>query len=392
MKKILSLITLLLVSTATIAQNLTHSIEDLNKLWKQNLDFEGMDVGVPEEYMLLDIDHDGTEELFLSANSGFKAVFLQDNGKLEMLAYCFGEFENITVFDDGYLCLIQESGEVAGNAIKTYYQLKDSKVLRAIEQDIKGARINNVLLDNEGEKQMLNPDQSRNFLPKGKELQVLETGKWIPLQEQKVSDLENLDAETLYQRALILASKEEFSSAVKYYTVAAEKGHADAQFELAHSYERGLGIGLNTTKAQVWYAKAVKQYLKEADLKNPHGMTQLGTCYLNGTGVEKNEKAAVQWYRQAVDNNYAPALERMGYCYINGYGVPKNYQAAVQLYRQAAEQNYVPAFFYLGWCYEEGVGVQKNIKEAVEWYNKAATLGSVNAQQKLEELQKGGKN
>lgn len=356
MKKIISLITVILISTSAATQNLNYSIEELNKLWKQNLDFEGMDVGFPEEYMLLDIDHDGTEELFLSANSGFKAVFLQGNGPLEMLAYCFGEFENITVFDDGYLCLVQNSGEVAGNANKTYYQLKDSKVLRTIEQDIKGVRISNVLIDKEGERQMLNPDQSRNFLPKGKELQVLETDRWIPLQEQKDSNLENLDPESLYRRALVLASKEEYSSAVKYYAKAAEKGYADAQYELARSYERGLGIGLNTSKAQTWYKKAVEQYLKEADLKDPHGMTQLGTCYLDGTGVDKNEIAAVQ------------------------------------LFRQAAEQNYAPALFYLGWCYTEGVGVQKNIKEAVEWYNKAASLGSVNARQKLEELQKEGKN
>ena len=356
MKKIISLITLILVSISAATQNLNYSIEELNKSWKQNLDFEGMDVGFPEEYMLLDIDHDGTEELFLSANSGFKAVFLQGNGPLEMLAYCFGEFENITVFDDGYLCLVQNSGEVAGNANKTYYQLKDSKVLRTIEQDIKGVRISNVLIDKEGERQMLNPDQSRNFLPKGKELQVLETDRWIPLQEQKDSNLENLDPESLYRRALVLASKEEYSSAVKYYAKAAEKGYADAQYELARSYERGLGIGLNTAKAQTWYKKAVEQYLKEADLKDPHGMTQLGTCYLDGTGVDKNEIAAVQ------------------------------------LFRQAAEQNYAPALFYLGWCYTEGVGVQKNNKEAVEWYNKAASLGSVNARQKLEELQKEGKN
>ena len=68
------------------------------------------------------------------------------------------------------------------------------------------------------------------------------------------------------------------------------------------------------------------------------------------------------------------------------------YAQTLEECQQAAEQNYAPALFYLGWCYTEGVGVQKNIKEAVEWYNKAASLGSVNARQKLEDLQKEGKN
>ena len=85
-------------------------------------------------------------------------------------------------------------------------------------------------------------------------------------------------------------------------------------------------------------------------------------------------------------------MTQLGTCYLDGTGVDKNEIAAVQLFRQAAEQNYAPALFYLGWCYTEGVGVQKNIKEAVEWYNKAASLGSVNARQNLEELQKEGKN
>jgi TPR repeat protein len=47
--------------------------------------------------------------------------------------------------------------------------------------------------------------------------------------------------------------------AVKWFQKAADQGHADAQVNLAHCYEHGLGISKNKGQALIWLQKAADQ-------------------------------------------------------------------------------------------------------------------------------------
>ena len=80
------------------------------------------------------------------------------------------------------------------------------------------------------------------------------------------------DAEALYQKAVGFADREDYVSAVKYGRIAAEQGHAEAQF--------GLGV-----------------------------------CYANGYGVKKDPDEAAKWYRKAADQGVADAQNNLGLCY-----------------------------------------------------------------------------
>ena len=46
---------------------------------------------------------------------------------------------------------------------------------------------------------------------------------------------------------------------MELYTLAADQGYADAQYNLGNMYVRGEGIEQSTSKAREWWAKAAAQ-------------------------------------------------------------------------------------------------------------------------------------
>ena len=87
--------------------------------------------------------------------------------------------------------------------------------------------------------------------------------------------------------------------AAKWFRLAAEQGHAEAQEGLAGLYYIGYGVREDYVEAAAWYMKAANQGLSCSQL-------QLGEMYQNGEGVRKNYVQAYFWM------NLASAYERGG--------------------------------------------------------------------------------
>jgi TPR repeat protein len=68
----------------------------------------------------------------------------------------------------------------------------------------------------------------------------------------------------------------------------AERGHAEAQFELALVYAGGEVVPRDYVVAAKWLRKA-------ADQGDAEAQTGLGTLYAYGDGVPKDETLAYQW-------------------------------------------------------------------------------------------------
>ena len=166
------------------------------------------------------------------------------------------------------------------------------------------------------------------------------------------------------------------AEAVKWYTLAADRGFADAQNNLGVCYENGNGVAKS-------YAEAVKWYKLAAEQGDSIAQNNLGVCYANGEGVEQNYEEAVKWYRLAAEQGDSNAQFNLGWCYENGNGAKQNYEEAVKWYRLAAEQGDSNAQFNLGWFHENGIGTEQNYEEAVKWYRLAAEQGDSNAQLNL---------
>ena len=92
-------------------------------------------------------------------------------------------------------------------------------------------------------------------------------------------------------------SKYNYTEAFKFCSVAAEQGHAEAQFNLGVMYDNGQGVKQDYFKAFEWYQKAAEQGLAYAQYN-------LGNMYYNGQGVRQNYTKAKEYFGLACDNKY----------------------------------------------------------------------------------------
>jgi TPR repeat protein len=92
----------------------------------------------------------------------------------------------------------------------------------------------------------------------------------------------------------------ELPTAVQWYVELAEKGDADAQYNLGTIYETGFGVPIDERKAAAWYKKAANQEHRDAQLK-------LGLLYVLGKGTRQSEIKGARWVRKAADNGSSVA-------------------------------------------------------------------------------------
>lgn len=119
---------------------------------------------------------------------------------------------------------------------------------------------------------------------------------------------------------------------------AAEQGDPNAQFELARSYHNIQGSSPEArAEADRWYHMAAEQ---------GHAQAQVLLGYRSENAVE-----AVRWYRMAAEQGLAAAQFYLGQAYRDGNGVLKDDAEAVRWYRMAAEQGATAAQFYLAATY-----------------------------------------
>ena len=89
---------------------------------------------------------------------------------------------------------------------------------------------------------------------------------------------------------------------IETLTAKAEKGDAEAQYNLAKCYYDGKEVEQSFEKAAEWFEKAAQQGYAKAQYF-------LGLCYDKGEGVEISKEKALYWFIKSCDNSYEPACE-----------------------------------------------------------------------------------
>ena len=154
------------------------------------------------------------------------------------------------------------------------------------------------------------------------------------------------------------------SADVQQLHQAAERGDADAQFRLGSTYF-GAGVTQDHTEAAKWFRLAAEQ--RHADAQN-----YLGIMYKTGAGVTQDDAEAAKWFRRAAEQGRADAQNNLGILYDIGQGVPQDHAEAAKWRRRAAEQGYASAQLGLGLMYYNGEGVPQDYVAAHMWLNLAA--------------------
>jgi len=89
-----------------------------------------------------------------------------------------------------------------------------------------------------------------------------------------------------------------------FFRMAADQGHAEAQFEVGQMFAQGLGTAQQFEEAAAWYLLAAKQGHAKAQF-------HLGFLYSHGQGVEQDYAKAYQWYCISDQCGYALAKKNV---------------------------------------------------------------------------------
>ncbi len=228
--------------------------------------------------------------------------------------------------------------------------------------------------------------------------------------------------ETAFREGLAALQRKEFSLAQQKFRIAAQAGHALAQYQLGRLNDLGqVSTGQDFVQAVHWYQLAAAQAVPEAQSRlaelllegrgieaNPKraysllleaaqaglekAQTDLGDLYYAGQVIARDYEQALLWYERAALQNNSHAQFMTGVLYADGLGgVKQDFRRAADWYRQAAEQGEARAAYRLAWLYLEGHGVLIDEAEATIWLRRAANAGHPSAQFDLANLYYEGK-
>ena len=141
-----------------------------------------------------------------------------------------------------------------------------------------------------------------------------------PLQAQSVKA--GIDA---WQRS-------DYAGAVNIWRPLAEKGDADAEFNLGQAYRLGRGVATNLSAAKTWFERAANQGHLDAE-------TTLGLLLF-----QNNEQAdGLKWLKKAAERGEPRALLVYGTALVNGDSVTQDPVLGYAYVSRAASQGLAPA-------------------------------------------------
>jgi TPR repeat protein len=155
----------------------------------------------------------------------------------------------------------------------------------------------------------------------------------------------------------------------------AEKGNAEAQFNLGLMYERGDVVVKDYELAAEWFTKSAKQGYLPAESKlfgRKDNDDEVGKN-ANDNEVFKIDKVVVERLTTLAYQGNAAAQYNLGVMYANGDGVIENDQTAVEWYTKAAYQGNAAAQYNLGVMYAKGDGVIEDFVASYAWFSNAKT-------------------
>ncbi|MDD4668438.1 MAG: hypothetical protein PHE95_01185 [Candidatus Methanomethylophilus sp.] len=103
---------------------------------------------------------------------------------------------------------------------------------------------------------------------------------------------------------------------------------------------------------------------------------QLALRYSKGLGVRQDVDKAEKLFRESAQNGCAQSQFMMGVLNDADIGRHNAPMAANEWYALAGNAGNSEAQFNLGYNYEHGIGTEVNINEALHWYRKASARGS----------------
>ena len=107
----------------------------------------------------------------------------------------------------------------------------------------------------------------------------------------------------MFSMAILNQEKGNEQEAFSWFMKCAEFGPYP-QYRIALCYHNGIGVPQSHEEAVKWYSMAAKQGLADAQY-------DLGLCYYNGEGVTQSLVEAVKWFIQAAEQGHQDAIQTL---------------------------------------------------------------------------------
>ncbi len=211
--------------------------------------------------------------------------------------------------------------------------------------------------------------------------------------------------EAQYRFAVMCSIKRDYKQAFKWFKLAAEQGCPTSIYNVGLMYKRGHGVDRDFEQAIKWLTLTKKQGADMAGLagealeeiqgqiqeltfrakkgKNPADQYELGRMYWRGDGVAQDYKQAFKWFKCAAEQGHSLAQIRLGMMYRDGQGVDRDKKQAIKWLTLSAEQGDSGAQLRLGRMYR----VDRDYEQSIKWLTLAANQGHSLAGKLLEEIQ-----
>lgn len=188
------------------------------------------------------------------------------------------------------------------------------------------------------------------------------------------------DMDALYELGMMYWEESEVRDqklAVQLFQPAAQRGQAQAQYQLGIALYLGLGITRDVELGLGWLRRAAEQ-------GNVEAQQRLGMHYSGERSDVLDPVQAAFWYSKAAEQGAVVAQEKLATAYARGAGVPASSEQALRWYRKAAENGSALGQTRLGQAYLTGqetdaVQARKWLEQAAQqrWPEAEATLGEL---------------
>lgn len=121
----------------------------------------------------------------------------------------------------------------------------------------------------------------------------------------------NLPAEEHLKRAVVAFDAKDFRSAERHFTVAADKGNAEAQYRLALLYDQGNILPENLSKSLKYIHMSAKQ-------NHPDALYALGVFLSRGYEGNPDEVQIISYYEKAATLGNISAMKSLISFYLMG--------------------------------------------------------------------------
>lgn len=123
----------------------------------------------------------------------------------------------------------------------------------------------------------------------------------------------------------------------------------------------------------------VERLRADAERGDAEAQYNLGLRHYHGLFAPQDYAQALQWYEAAAKQGHAAGQFSLGVMHAHGQGGPQDYAQARQWWELAAKQGHASAQYNLGVMYDNGSGVPQNHVQAYAWFNVAAAGGNEGA-------------